>query len=253
MPERDLRISSRFDVSNHVVLVTGGATGLGEMAAQVFVQSKARLIIAGRKESVLKKTTDRLDSPVPGTCEYIVAHLKDQAGCDHFINEAKKRADRLTVLADTGATWGAPYDNFPETEWEKVMALNVKSVFYMTVALQNHQPTFRARQTKLKEAILIQATSYPSDSVTNNYNIHAEFNRLRNLTCTKAIVVLRLLARRRIVTISTCKPTFIYDTLPKLDCITSRWKSSFTTNNRSSEHLIVWATGLATTSSSFRQ
>lgn len=155
MPERSLRISSRFDVSNHVVLVTGGVTGLGNMAAQVFVQNKARLIIASRKESVLKKTTDRLNSLVPGTCEYIVAHLKDQAGCDHFINEAKKRADLLTVLADTGETWGAPYDNFPETEWEKVIALNVKSVFYMTVALQNHQPTFRARQTKLKEAILI--------------------------------------------------------------------------------------------------
>ncbi|GAB1218236.1 hypothetical protein ATERTT37_007489 [Aspergillus terreus] len=207
MPERGLRISSRFDVSNHVVLVTGGATGLGEMAAQVFVQNKARLIIASRKESVLKKTMGRLNSLVPSTCEYIVAHLKDQAGCDHLINKAKKRA----------------VDNFSESEWDKVMALNVKSVFYMTRGLQNHRPTFRARQTKLHGArdILMQATSYPGDSVTNNCDLHAEFNHLRDLTCTKAMVASRLLNRRWIVTISTCKPTFIYYTLPKLYCITS--------------------------------
>jgi short-subunit dehydrogenase involved in D-alanine esterification of teichoic acids len=37
------------------VLVTGGATGLGEMAAQAFVQNGARVFIASRKESELKK------------------------------------------------------------------------------------------------------------------------------------------------------------------------------------------------------
>jgi NADP-dependent 3-hydroxy acid dehydrogenase YdfG len=77
------------------------------MAAQVFVQNKAHLIIASRKESVLKKTTDRLNSLVPSTCEYIVAHLKDQAGCDHLINKAKKRADRQTVLSTAQAQPGA--------------------------------------------------------------------------------------------------------------------------------------------------
>jgi short-subunit dehydrogenase involved in D-alanine esterification of teichoic acids len=51
----DLSVSSLFDFKNHVVLVTGGATGLGEMAAQAFVQNGARVIIASRKESELKK------------------------------------------------------------------------------------------------------------------------------------------------------------------------------------------------------
>lgn len=51
----DLRISNLFDYSNHVALVTGGATGLGEMAAQGFVQNGAKVFIASRKESELKK------------------------------------------------------------------------------------------------------------------------------------------------------------------------------------------------------
>jgi len=132
----DLRVSSLFDFHNHVVLVTGGATGLGEMAAQGFIQNGARVFIASRKESELKKASDRLNALGPGKCEYIVADLKDKAGCDGLVKEVKKRTDRLTVLVNnTGATWGAPYDDFPESGWDKLMALNVKSIFYMTVGL----------------------------------------------------------------------------------------------------------------------
>ena len=135
--EADLRVSSLFDFRNHVVLVTGGATGLGEMAAQGFVQNGARVFIASRKESELKKTTDRLNGIGPGKCEYIVADLKDKAGCDGLVKEVKRRTDRLTVLVNnTGVTWGAPYDDFPESGWDKLMALNVKSIFYMTVGLE---------------------------------------------------------------------------------------------------------------------
>jgi NADP-dependent 3-hydroxy acid dehydrogenase YdfG len=76
------------------------------MAAQGFVQNGARVFIASRKESELKSTSSRLNSLGPGKCEYIVADLKDKAGCDHLCAEVKKRTDRLTVLVNnSGATW----------------------------------------------------------------------------------------------------------------------------------------------------
>jgi len=132
----NLKVNSLFDFSNHVALVTGGATGLGEMAAQGFVENGARVFIASRKESELKKTSDRLNSIGPGKCEYIVADLGSKAGCEALCAEVKKRTDRLTVLLNnSGATWGAPYDDFPENGWDKLMALNVKSIFYTTVGL----------------------------------------------------------------------------------------------------------------------
>ncbi|KAF2437083.1 3-oxoacyl-reductase [Tothia fuscella] len=134
----DLSVSKLFDFSNHVVLVTGGATGLGEMAAQGFVQNGARVFIASRKEAELKKTTDRINALGPGKCEYIIADLKDKAGCEGLVAAIKAKTDRLTVLVNnTGATWGAPYDDFPESGWDKLMALNVKSIFYTTVGLHS--------------------------------------------------------------------------------------------------------------------
>lgn len=64
--QADLRASQLFSFDNHVALVTGGASGLGEMAAQALVQNGARVIIASRKESELKKV---LLSPSPSAYE----------------------------------------------------------------------------------------------------------------------------------------------------------------------------------------
>jgi short-subunit dehydrogenase involved in D-alanine esterification of teichoic acids len=51
----NLTVPALFDFRNYVVLITGGATGLGEMAAQGFIQNGARVFIASRKENELKK------------------------------------------------------------------------------------------------------------------------------------------------------------------------------------------------------
>lgn len=108
----NLSVNNLFSFSNHVVLVTGGATGLGEMAAQGFVQNGARVIIASRKASELEKTASRLNAMGPGTCEWVVADLKDKAGCESLVSQVKKKTDRLTVLLNnSGATWGAAYDD----------------------------------------------------------------------------------------------------------------------------------------------
>ncbi|WPH02424.1 Hypothetical protein R9X50_00528800 [Acrodontium crateriforme] len=132
----DLSVPNLFNFKDYVVLVTGGATGLGEMAAQSFVQNGAKVIIASRKESELQKTSSRLNKLGPGSCDYVVADLKDKAGCDDLCNKVKQKTDRLTVLLNnSGATWGAPYEDFPESGWDKIMALNVKSMFYTTVGL----------------------------------------------------------------------------------------------------------------------
>lgn len=102
----NLSVSRLFDFSKHVVLVTGGATGLGEMAAQAFIQNGAYVLIASRKKSALEETAKRLNQLGPGKCDYIVADLKDKAGCLALCEEVKKKTDRLTVLLNnSGATW----------------------------------------------------------------------------------------------------------------------------------------------------
>ncbi|KAG9083282.1 hypothetical protein FRC07_013957, partial [Ceratobasidium sp. 392] len=70
----------------------------------------------------------------PGRCEYIVANLGSKAGCDALCDTFKERESKLHILVNnSGVNWAAPMDQFPEKEgWDRVLALNVKSVFYMT-------------------------------------------------------------------------------------------------------------------------
>ena len=41
----------------------------------------------------------------------------------------------MCIVISAGTSWGAPLVDYPETNgWDKVIALNVKSIFYMTMA-----------------------------------------------------------------------------------------------------------------------
>lgn len=166
MPSQvDLSVKNLFSFDKHVVLITGGASGLGEMAAQAFVQNGSRVIIASRKESELKRCTERLNNLGPGKCEYVVADLKDKAGCDRLAEEVSKRTDFLTVLVNnSGATWGAPLEDFPENGWDKIMALNVKAIFYLTVGLL---PLLRKGTSALAPARIINVASVAGITTRN--------------------------------------------------------------------------------------
>ncbi|EGO21954.1 hypothetical protein SERLADRAFT_475032 [Serpula lacrymans var. lacrymans S7.9] len=133
----DLSVATLFSVKGKIALVTGGGTGIGKAIATALVQNGAKVYIAARKEAQLKETAEELNKLSPGSVQYFVANIGSKAGCDALIGEIKKRETSLHILVNnSGISWGAPYDNFPEEKgWDNVMAVNVKSIFYMTSGL----------------------------------------------------------------------------------------------------------------------
>ncbi|KAF8589674.1 NAD-P-binding protein [Ramaria rubella] len=133
----DLSVPSLFDVKGKIAVVTGGGSGIGTMIATAFVQNGAKVYIASRKESQLKEVSDALNKIRPRSCEYIVVDLGSKAGCDKLTEAIKQKENKIHILVNnSGATWGAPYEDFPEKEgWDRVLALNVKSIFYLTQGL----------------------------------------------------------------------------------------------------------------------
>ncbi|KAI0786985.1 rhamnolipids biosynthesis 3-oxoacyl-reductase [Abortiporus biennis] len=128
----DLSVASLYNIKGKIALVTGGGSGIGAMIAAAYVQNGAKVYIASRKEKQLKEVSEALTKKGPGSCHYIVADVSSKAGCDALANAFKQRESKLHVLVNnSGATWGAPYENVPEKEgWDRVMNLNVKSIFY---------------------------------------------------------------------------------------------------------------------------
>jgi NAD(P)-dependent dehydrogenase (short-subunit alcohol dehydrogenase family) len=59
--------------------------------------------------------------------------LSTEAGAKHLATEVAKRETALHVLVNNaGANWGAPYAEFPDSAWDRVLALNLKGVFHLT-------------------------------------------------------------------------------------------------------------------------
>lgn len=126
-----MKIEELFSVRGKIVLVTGGSRGLGEMMARAYVENGAKVYISSRSAEVCDALAKELSQF--GECISLPADLSRMEEIDRLAAELRKREKRLDILVNNaGASWGAPFAEFPEKGWDKVMDLNVKSVFFMT-------------------------------------------------------------------------------------------------------------------------
>ena len=132
-----------FSVHGKNVLVTGGSRGIGLMIARGFVAAGAHVIISSRKAEVCAAVAEELSAH--GSCAAIAADLSGDGGALALADAVGERVDKLDVLVNNaGATWGAPLEDYPESAFDKLWAVNVKAVFRLTTALL---PTLRAAAT----------------------------------------------------------------------------------------------------------
>ena len=123
-----------FSVSGKIALVTGGSRGIGEMIAEGYVANGVKTYISARKAEACDATAARLSEI--GECISIPADLSTADGIAALVAEISSREDKLDILVNNaGATWGAPIGEFPESGWDKIMTINVKSPFFLTQAL----------------------------------------------------------------------------------------------------------------------
>lgn len=122
-----------FSIEGKVALVTGGSRGIGLMIARGFVENGAKVYVASRKAEECEKVAKELSAY--GACVGIAADLGTQDGARALAAAIAARESALHVLVNNaGANWGAPMTEFPDAAWDKVLALNVKGVFHLTVA-----------------------------------------------------------------------------------------------------------------------
>jgi NAD(P)-dependent dehydrogenase (short-subunit alcohol dehydrogenase family) len=120
-----------FDLSGRIALVTGGSRGIGEMIATGFVMLGVKTYISSRKADVCDATAERLSEI--GECVSVPADLSSMEGIEHLVGELANREQRLDILVNNaGAVWGEPIEDFPESGWDKVMNVNLKSPFFLT-------------------------------------------------------------------------------------------------------------------------
>ena len=122
-----------FDLTGKVAVVTGGTRGIGLMMARGLLQAGARVYISSRKAEAGDAAVAELAEF--GAAVSIPADLSTEAECVRLAAEVGRTEERVHILVNNaGATWGAPFEEFPASGWDKVLDLNLKAPFLLTRA-----------------------------------------------------------------------------------------------------------------------
>src|SRR5688572_17240633 len=123
-----------FSLKGRSALITGGSRGIGRMIAEGFLAQGARVYISARKAAACDQTAKELSAF--GHCVSLPADVSTLEGAKGLVDAYGKHEKTLDILVNNaGAAWGAPYDEFPESGWDKVVDLNLKTPFFLTQAL----------------------------------------------------------------------------------------------------------------------
>jgi NAD(P)-dependent dehydrogenase (short-subunit alcohol dehydrogenase family) len=124
-----------FSLTGKTALITGGSRGLGLQMAEALGEQGAKLVIASRKQEELDQAVAHLiERGIDASS--IAADLADETQVQAFVQQAIDRLGHIDILVNNaGASWGAPAEDYPLAAWDKVMDLNVRSIFLVTQAV----------------------------------------------------------------------------------------------------------------------
>jgi NAD(P)-dependent dehydrogenase (short-subunit alcohol dehydrogenase family) len=128
-------IHQLFDLSGRTALVTGGSRGLGLQIAEALGEAGAKILLTSRKAADLEEAAAQLQDKGIDT-RWIAADASDPDEVKRVASEALQRLGHVDILVNNaGATWGAPAEEHPLEAWDKVMNLNIRSIFLMSQAI----------------------------------------------------------------------------------------------------------------------
>ncbi|WP_304413663.1 SDR family oxidoreductase [Kutzneria sp. 744] len=111
--------------------MTGGSRGIGKMIAECYLRAGARVFLSSRKAEACAAAEKELSQY--GEVTALPADVSERGQCERLIGEVGERVGQLHVLVNNaGATWGAAFDEFPDSAWDKVLGLNVRAPFVLT-------------------------------------------------------------------------------------------------------------------------
>lgn len=121
-----------MDLSNKVAVVTGAASGIGAAVVRLFVEAGARVVAVDVKPD-LPQAFPSLD---PGRLRVVVGDVRDEATAAEYTRTALGAFGRIDVMVDNaGVAVIKPIDETTPEEWDRVMDVNVKSIYWSARAV----------------------------------------------------------------------------------------------------------------------
>ncbi|MFC9871781.1 SDR family oxidoreductase [Nocardia salmonicida] len=164
-------ITDLFDLRGRTALVTGGSRGLGLHIAEALGAQGAHVVLTSRKAEALE-TANRQLADMGIKSEWIAADCSREEEVLRLVDEALERVGTVDILVNNaGATWGALAEDFPLSAWDKVINLNLRSLFLLSqqIGKRSMIPAGYGRILNLASIAGIKANG-PNSTKTIAYN-----------------------------------------------------------------------------------
>jgi gluconate 5-dehydrogenase len=133
-----MRVQELFDLSGRTALVTGGGRGIGRHLALGLAEAGADVCVASRKLAACQEAAREIESR--GRRAWALqADLSDLVSIESVAAQALAEMRRIDVLVNNaGVVWGAPVLDYPVHGWDKVFAVNVRGLFFLSQRIARH-------------------------------------------------------------------------------------------------------------------
>lgn len=131
------KIAGIFDLTDKIIVVTGGSRGLGLEMSLAFAQAGATVVISSRKQAACDSAAARVREETGRDCLAVACHVGDWDACDALVDTVYSQYGRIDVLVNNAGM--SPLYESPSAVtrelWDKVIGVNLAGPFRLSAVV----------------------------------------------------------------------------------------------------------------------
>lgn len=118
-------------MTEKVVIITGASSGIGRATAATFIENGANVVAVGRNDKGMSALRDETQGKA-GALKIHLADIRETSQVERLINDTVENFGQIDVLVNAaGIIMNGSIENTTLDDWDKMMNINVRSVFYL--------------------------------------------------------------------------------------------------------------------------
>jgi NAD(P)-dependent dehydrogenase (short-subunit alcohol dehydrogenase family) len=131
------KIARHFDLTDKVIVVTGGSRGLGLAMCRAFAEAGATVVISSRKAEGCARAAELIERDTGRACLPLACHVGDWDACDAMVQTVLEKYGRIDVLVNNAGM--SPLYESPATVsrelFDKVIGVNLAGPFRLSAVV----------------------------------------------------------------------------------------------------------------------